>query len=212
MTTADSDKAEFARKLFAQPCDCLLAAAAPEQFPSSTKPEVAFIGRSNVGKSSLINGLTNRKNLARASNTPGRTQQIVFFELGKKLMLVDLPGYGHAQAPRQQKDDWNELVHSYLQSRPPLRCVFLLLDSRHGAMANDIDMMKFLDRAGVSYQIVMTKSDQVKALEREDKHKQVTAILAKHPAARSEILSTSAEKKTGMAELQQFICQFVLPN
>ena len=199
---------ETARKLFAQNCEFVLAATGPQHFPNSKLSEVAFVGRSNVGKSSLINGLTGRKNLARASNTPGRTQQIIFFDLAHKLMLVDLPGYGHADAPRIEKDQWNELVHSYLQSRPNLTCVCLLIDSRHGAMANDLTMMQFLDRVAMSYQIVLTKIDQVRVPDREAKQRQLTAMLAKHPAARSDVLLTSADKTIGMEELRVFLSGF----
>ena len=202
---------ESARKLFAGPCDFVLAAAEPEQFPKTPLPEVAFIGRSNVGKSSLINALTGRKSLARASNTPGRTQQIIFFNLGQRLMLVDLPGYGHAQAPREEKDRWDHLVQHYMQTRPILRCVCLLIDSRHGAMANDIQMMKFLDRACVSYQIILTKSDQVRGIDKETKPRQVQALIAKHPAARPAILSTSSEKGAGVDEVRTLLAGFAAP-
>jgi GTP-binding protein len=200
--------AESARILFAQPCDCLLAAAEPLQFPDSKLPEIAFIGRSNVGKSSLINALTGRKNLARASNTPGRTQQIVFFDLGHRLMLVDLPGYGHAEAPWEEKNKWNKLVQTYLRKRRELQCVCLLLDGRHGAKANDTDMMTFLDRAAVSYQTVLTKMDQVRESERETRRNQVKEILTKHVAARTEVIFTSAEDKSGVDELKIFLLGF----
>lgn len=201
---------ENGRKLFAQQCDFVLAATAPEQFPITKLPEISFIGRSNVGKSSLINGLTGRKRLARASNTPGRTQQVVFFNLGQRLMLADLPGYGHADAPRHEIDRWTELVHHYLQHRPALRCVCLLIDGRHGVMANDLTMMKFLDRAAVSYQIVLTKADQVRGHDSEAKQRQVEAMLGKHPAARPGTFLTSSEKGTGMEELRAFLTGFAI--
>jgi len=203
MTTEDAK--ESAHKLFAQSCDCLLAAAEPAQFPESRLPEVAFIGRSNVGKSSLINALTGRNKLARASNTPGRTQQIVFFDLAHRLMLVDLPGYGHAEAPRGEKDKWNDLVHHYMRQRRSLKCVCLLLDARHGAKANDIEMMNFLDRAAVIYQVVMTKMDQVKIPDRDKRLDQVSQLLARHPAARSGLLATSAQDKSGIDGLREFL-------
>jgi GTP-binding protein len=196
---------EIARKLFAQSCDFVLAAADPNQFPKSKVPEIAFVGRSNVGKSSLINALTNRKGLAHASNTPGRTQQIVFFDLAHHLMLVDLPGYGYAEAPRADKEHWNELVHHYLQTRPTLRCVLLLIDSRHGIRKNDLTMMRFLDSDDVSYQIVLTKTDQMHPAEYETRQRQTEARLDKYPAARSGVIMTSAVKKNGLEALQVFL-------
>lgn len=196
---------EEARKLFAQNCECLLAAAEPLQFPASALPEIAFIGRSNVGKSSLINALTGRKGLARASNTPGRTQQIVFFNLANRLMLVDLPGYGHAIAPREQKDRWTGLVHTYLRKREMLKCVCLLIDGRHGAKANDLEMMNFLDRAAVVYQIVLTKMDQVRPSEHVDHMQQTKELAAQHPAALSDIIATSSSGKTGVDGLREFL-------
>lgn len=208
--TASPEDIEYGRKLFTQSCDCLLAAAAPEQFPKTSRPEVAFIGRSNVGKSSLINALTGRKHLARASVTPGRTQQVVFFDLGQRLMLVDLPGYGHAEAPKVEKERWNNLVQTYLQTRPQLRCVFLLIDARHRVMDNDITMMKFMDRAAVSYQIVLTKADQIKTIERDAKIQHVLAMLHKHPAARPDVFMTSSEKALGIEGLRAFMAQLVL--
>ena len=201
----DTDKNEQARKFFAQSCDFVLAAAEPAHFPESKLPEVAFIGRSNVGKSSLINALTGRKGLARASNTPGRTQQAIFFDLGHRLMLVDLPGYGHAEAPPGEKERWNELVQNYLRQRRILKCVCLLIDGRHGVKANDLEMMGFLDRAAVSYQTVLTKIDQVRATEREMKKLQVAGILGRHPAARSDVMMTSADDKSGIDALRVFL-------
>jgi GTP-binding protein len=210
MTDDIKPDTEQARVLFAQTCDFILAAADPVQFPDTKLQEVAFIGRSNVGKSSLINALTGRKGLARASNTPGRTQQVVFFNLAQRLMLVDLPGYGHAEAPREEKDRWNELVNQYLRQRRTLKCVCLLLDGRHGAKANDLDMMTFLDRAAVSYQTVLTKMDQVRAIDREKRIYQVKEILTKHAAARSDVIATSAEDKFGIDGLQTFLADFAV--
>lgn len=200
-------KDEAARKLFAQSCECLLAAAVPEQFPDTPLPEVAFIGRSNVGKSSLINALTGRKSLARASNTPGRTQQIVFFNLNQKLMIVDLPGYGHAEAPAGASKQWNSLTRHYLKNRPNLRLVCLLIDSRHGAKDNDISMMDFLDSVAVNYQVVLTKADQIPDKEKEQKTKQANDILKEHPAARTSALLTSANKVAGISELQMLLAE-----
>jgi GTP-binding protein len=199
---------EAARLLFAQNCAFVMSAPEPQHLPPTKLPEVAFIGRSNAGKSSLINALTNRHDLARASNTPGRTQAINFFDLGEKLMLADLPGYGHASAPRHEKDRWNDLVHHYLQKRNVLRCVCLLVDGRHGILANDFSMMHFLDRAAVSYQLVMTKIDQVHATERDIKINQVAATLGTHPAARHNVFATSARKSLGIEELRTFLAGF----
>lgn len=196
---------EEIRKLFAQKCDFVLAATEPAHFPESPLPEVAFIGRSNVGKSSLINALTGRKDLARASNTPGRTQQIIFFNLADRLMLVDLPGYGHAQAPQVEQNRWNRLVQTYLRKREALKCVCLLLDARHEAKQNDLDMMDFLDRAAVVYRCVLTKLDQVKPKELPARLKEVEALVAQHPAALSGYVGTSAEQKTGIPEIRAFL-------
>jgi GTP-binding protein len=203
--------AETARKLFAQKCDFLLAAAEAKQFPVSALPEVAFIGRSNVGKSSLINALTGRKNLARASNTPGRTQQIVFFDLGQRLMLADLPGYGHTKAPPEEKERWNKLVRHYLQTRTRLCCTCLLIDGRHGALANDLEMMTFLDRGAISYQIVLTKIDKVSGTDLAQRTQQLQAAAARHGAARPQIISTSAEQSGGADMLRQFLAGFSAP-
>ncbi|MDD5586699.1 MAG: ribosome biogenesis GTP-binding protein YihA/YsxC [Alphaproteobacteria bacterium] len=200
-----------ARKLFAQPCAFVTAAAAPEQFPPTALPEVAFVGRSNVGKSSLINALTGRKSLARASNTPGRTQQIVFFNLGERLMLADLPGYGHAKASKTAIHAWNRLVLHYLRTRVRLRCVCLLIDSRHGVLANDAAMMNELDRAAVSYQVVLTKADGLKADLREKCARDAAALTAKHPAARPDVLMVSAKKNAGIDALRDLLAAFAQP-
>jgi GTP-binding protein len=191
-----------ARKLFAAQCDFVRAISSVDQCPSTKLPEVAFWGRSNVGKSSLINGLTGRAKLARSSKTPGRTQEIIFFDLGGRLMLVDLPGYGHAKAPDTERDRWNDLIRNFLQSRPPLRLVCLLIDGRHGLMTNDLATLQLLDRCGVSYQLILTKIDQVPAHERDKRREQVAAALVRHPAARAEVLMVSAEKKIGIDVLQ----------
>jgi len=197
-----------ATKLFAGDCDFLRATALPEQFPPSKLPEVAFWGRSNVGKSSFINALTGRKSLARASKTPGRTQEIIFFDLGHRLMLVDLPGYGHAKAPRAEQDRWNDLIRRYLAARPPLRLVCLLIDGRHGALANDLAMMQVLDRAGISYQAILTKIDQVHATEWQLQADAVAEVIKEHPAARHDVFATSSEKKLGIEEMRVFLAGF----
>jgi GTP-binding protein len=146
-----------------------------------------------------------RKDLARTSNTPGRTQQIVFFNLADRLMLVDLPGYGFAEAPRASTNRWGGLVQTYMRKREVLKCVCLLLDGRHEVKANDLDMMKFLDRAAVIYQIVLTKIDQVRPAERESRMQKIKELAALHPAARSDIIATSAVDKTGITELREFL-------
>ena len=153
---------EDGRKLFAGDCTFLLGAAALSQVPESGLPEIAFAGRSNVGKSSLVNALTGRKTLARISDTPGRTQQLNFFDIGQRFILADLPGYGYARAPKRDVDAWTDLVKAYLMGRPQLRRVCMLVDSRHGLKTNDLEVMKDLDEAAVSYQIIMTKADKVK--------------------------------------------------
>ena len=205
-----TEESEYARKLFAQPCEFMLAAADPVQFPETGMKEVAFIGRSNVGKSSLVNAVTGRKALARASNTPGRTQQVVFFNLADRLTIVDLPGYGHAVAPRDEQDRWNELVAAYLRHRRPLECVCLLVDGRHGTKSNDLEMMTFLDRAAVKYQVVLTKMDQVKDKDREKNIAQVSALLPQHVAANGALLTTSSEDKAGIDELRVFLAGYAL--
>jgi GTP-binding protein len=195
-------------KLFAGSCEFVRAVSVPDQLPVGKLPEVAFWGRSNVGKSSLINALTERKALARTSKTPGRTQQIILFDLGGRMMLADLPGYGHAEAPRAEQDRWNELIHYYLHTRPQLRCVCLLVDGRHGLMANDLDMMRLLDRATVGYQIVLTKIDLVKPDGRDARQRQIAVTLQSHPAARPDVLIASAEKHTGLEELKVLLTEF----
>jgi len=200
--------AAAARKLFAQGCTCLLAAAEPSQFPPGKLPEAAFIGRSNVGKSSLINALVGQKALARTSVTPGRTQQIVFFDLGRRLMLADLPGYGFAKAPAGEREKWNALVRHYLAARPNLRAICLLIDSRRGLIKTDAGMMEFLDKVGAGYRIVLTKADLLHARLREQRCREVAAALCEHPAAHPGVLMTSADKSFGLDEVKEFLAGF----
>ncbi len=192
---------EAARRLFAQSCTFVAGAATFDQLPVPVLPEVAFAGRSNVGKSSLINALTGRKTLVRISHTPGRTQQINFFTLGDRLMLVDLPGYGYARASKSRIRDWTRLVNAYLRDRANLRRLCLLIDARHGLTASDRDMAAMLDDAAVSYQLVLTKADKVKtpaaALATE-----LGRGFAGHGAAHPDMLVTSARAGTGIAELR----------
>lgn len=195
--------------LFLGPCDFFWGAPDAAQLPEISLPEIAFAGRSNVGKSSLINALTNRKALARTSKTPGRTQQLNFFNLGDRLTFVDMPGYGFAQVSKTQKAEWQTLIRSYLSGRPTLRCTLLLIDSRHGIKDVDEEIMKMLDSTAVAYRIVLTKCDKADNLDAVIKT--VKEKLKKHTAAYPEILATSAEEKIGLDEVREFIASFALP-
>jgi GTP-binding protein len=193
---------EQARKLFAGNCDFMLGIAALEQLPpSDVRPEVAFAGRSNVGKSSLINALTSRKDLARTSNTPGRTQQLNFFNLNDFVTLVDMPGYGYAKVSKKERSAWENLIFDYLRGRVNLRCVFVLVDARHGVKDSDERLMKMLDEAAVPFRVVLTKGDK-KAKGVMDS---VGAVLKKHPAAWPVPHLTSSNKGTGIPELRATI-------
>lgn len=191
--------------LFLGPCDFTWGAANPESLPPAAQPEIAFAGRSNVGKSSLINALTGRKDLARTSKTPGRTQQLNFFDVGGRLVMVDMPGYGYAKVSKQIKAEWDDLIMSYLRGRPTLRCVFLLIDARHGLKPNDVEVMKMLDSAAVSYRIVLTKADKIKGSGVVD---EVTLALKKHTAAFPDVFLTSSEEKTGIEELRDIAASY----
>jgi GTP-binding protein len=209
------DFAEIGRKLFAGECDFVWAAAGPGQLPPLGPPEIAFAGRSNVGKSSLLNALTNRKTLARTSHTPGRTRELNFFALGDdrenaKLRLVDMPGYGYAAASKEKAASWSVLVEDFLRGRASLLRVFLLIDGRHGAKPIDMDMLDLLDRSAVSYQIVLTKQDDVAAAEREPRLAATLALIAKHPAAFPEVVFTSARGGEGIAELRGAIARLLV--
>jgi GTP-binding protein len=175
------------------------------------RPEIAFAGRSNVGKSTLINALTGRRALARASSQPGRTKQLNFFNLGGRLTLVDMPGYGYAQAARAVKEDWQGLMFEFLRGRPTLRRVVLLLDARIELKSNDLEVMKLLDRAAVIFQLVLTKSDAVKAHALAAKVAEVAALAKSHPAAHPEIVATSSETGLGIAELRAGLAELALP-
>jgi len=199
---------EEARRLFAQECRFVFGAASLDRLPEPELVEVAFAGRSNVGKSSLINALTGRGALARASNTPGRTRQINFFRLDDALMLVDLPGYGYARAPKKEIAAWTKLVDAYLRGRTPLRRLMLLIDARHGLKDSDRDLMKMLDAAEVSYQGVLTKID--KADDLEAMKAEVSAELAKHVAAHPRLLATSAVSGAGLDETREEIASLAL--
>ena len=203
--TPDDSEREAGRKLFAQTAEFLKGVVAMSGLPPADRVEVCFAGRSNVGKSTLINALTGRKALARASNTPGRTQEINFFSLTEKLYLVDLPGYGFANAPVAVVEKWQRLLKSYLTGRPTLRRAFVLVDSRHGIKAPDRDIMTMLDKAAVTFQVVMTKTDKMKAPELAKVMARVRADLAKHPAAFPELILTSSDKGTGIETLRSVI-------
>lgn len=201
---------EAARVLFAGPCDFMLGVAGLEQLPETDRPEVAFAGRSNVGKSSLVNALTGRKTLARASNTPGRTQQLNFFNLGHVITLVDMPGYGYAKVSKTQVADWTKLIFQYLRGRPNLRCVFVLVDGRHGLKDSDVELMKMLDEAAVSYRVVLTKIDKIKDQERESVIAKTLESLKKRAAAFPGVAPTSAETGAGIPALRAVIADYAL--
>jgi GTP-binding protein len=204
--TADTDAKLFeeGRKLFAGDWQFVWASPSTETLPPMAGLEVAFAGRSNVGKSSLINALTGRNNLARTSHTPGRTQELIFFEGPDKagLRLVDMPGYGYASAPKAKVASWTALIHKFLQGRASLARVYVLIDGRHGLKDVDLDILQTLDKAAVSYQVVLTKADQVKASELEACRAKTEAALAKHPAAFPDVLTTSSRSGAGMPELR----------
>ena len=206
-----ADALEFGRWLFAQDCAFVIGIASLDQLPPGGLPEVAFAGRSNVGKSSLLNALTGRRALARTSNTPGRTQQINFFNLGGRLMLADLPGYGFVRAPKHRVRDWTRLIDAYLRDRPSLRRLCLLIDARHGLKAADRAMMEMLDVAAVSYQIILTKSDKVKEPELQDRLGVLRETVAGYTAAHPEVLITSAVGHCGLAELRADLAALVAP-
>jgi len=202
--------AEAARRLFADEARFIAGASNPAALPPEGLPEIAFVGRSNVGKSSLVNALTGRRMLARISNTPGRTRQINFFDLGGSLMLVDLPGYGYAEAPKSAVKSWTSLVRHYLQTRATLRRVCLLIDSRHGIKDIDRPLMRILDTAGVSYQMVLTKADKASKGELAAVPEKMAAELVEHVAAHPEILLTSAVDRRGIPELRENLADFAL--
>lgn len=197
--------------IFASPWRFVAGAPTMSALPPEGPVEVAFAGRSNVGKSSLINALTGQKSLARTSNTPGRTQHLNFFvpdlpgDTLPEIAIVDMPGYGYAKAPKNQVNAWTRLIKAYLRGRARLRRVFVLIDARHGIKANDEDMLALLDQAGVSYQIVLTKIDKLKQPERDRLMSETTAAIVKRPAAHPHILATSSEKRLGLDELRAVI-------
>ncbi|MDG1522128.1 MAG: ribosome biogenesis GTP-binding protein YihA/YsxC [Hellea sp.] len=202
---------EKGRLLFARDVTFMLSAVSLDTLPSARLPEICFAGRSNVGKSSLINALTNRKGLARASNTPGRTRELNYFNIDERLFVVDLPGYGYAKASKSDIAKWTKLTREFLFGRASLRRVFLLIDSRHGTKENDIELMNMLDETAVTYQIVLTKIDKIKKNEIDKVQTKTTALIAKRPAAYPKIILTSSEKKSGLDELRSTIASIAIP-
>ncbi|MFT5182323.1 MAG: GTP-binding protein [Alphaproteobacteria bacterium] len=204
---ADDEQIEFGRWLFAQPCTFLRGVTRLDHLAEPDLPEVAFAGRSNCGKSSLLNALTGRRSLARTSNTPGRTQQLNFFDLGAKLWLVDMPGYGYAKASKTDIAAWTQTVRDYLRGRPTLRRLCVLIDGRHGIKANDEEMMTMLDATAVGYQIVLTKTDKLTAGALAARMDATAKILKTHPAALPDPIATSARNGDGIALLRAEIAK-----
>jgi GTP-binding protein len=202
---------EHARKLFAGPVTFLKSAPALQHLPPPDYPEVAFAGRSNVGKSSLLNALTNRSNLARTSNTPGRTQELNFFDVGAppQLRLVDMPGYGFAKAPKDVARKWRYLINDYLRGRQVLRRALLLIDSRHGCKDIDREVMAMLDEAAVSYHLVLTKADKPKVSELQAIEQALAAEARSHPAAHPQIITTSSETGLGIDQLRRAVVESI---
>ncbi len=200
----DNEQLEFARKLFAGPVTFLKSAPSLEHLPAPDVEEIAFAGRSNVGKSSLLNALTNRNSIARTSNTPGRTQELNFFDVGEplKLRLVDMPGYGFATAPKDVVKKWRFLINDYLRGRQVLKRALVLIDSRHGIKDVDRDVMGMLDAAAVSYRIILTKADKIKASALDQVTAETEAEARKRPAAFPDVIATSSEKGMGLPELR----------
>lgn len=209
---SDKFSAEALQKavaLFNEPVNFVLSVANLSQLPLSELDEIAFAGRSNVGKSSIINALFNQKKLAKTSNTPGRTQQLNYFNLNNKLHLVDLPGYGYAEAPEKLVKQWQSLIFDFLRGRVNLKRVFLLVDSRHGLKKVDKEVMEMLDKAAVTYQIILTKSDKVSEKELQKQIRLLDEEIKKHAAAYPEVIATSSEKNNGIDFLRAEICGLI---
>lgn len=202
MSSFDDEYIEAARIMFARPAEFIMGCAKIEQLPPPDLPEVAFAGRSNVGKSSLINALVNMKKLARASNEPGRTREVNFFNLDDRLRLVDLPGYGWAKASKETVKKFQNLGRAYLQGRVSLKRVYLLIDARHGLKAVDAEALDALDKSAVSYQVVLTKADKIKPAEVDKVVAETLKAISKRPAAFPRVIATSSEKGTNIPELR----------
>ena len=210
--TDEPDLSERARKLFAGPIDFLKSAPQLQHLPAPDVPEIAFAGRSNVGKSSLLNAITNRKGLARASNTPGRTQELNYFDVGRPIVmrLVDMPGYGFAEAPKDMVKRWRFLINDFLRGRQVLKRALVLVDARHGLKDVDREVMTMLDKAAVSYNLVLTKGDKIKPTELAATLETIRAEAAKYPASHPAIFATSSETGLGIAELRTAILEAAL--
>ena len=211
MSGGAEDRDELARKLFSGPVSFLKSAPQLKFLPDPTLPEIAFAGRSNVGKSSLLNRLTNRSGLARTSNTPGRTQELNIFEVGDpvRLRLVDMPGYGFAKAPKEVARKWRHLVNDYLRGRQALKRALVLVDSRHGLKEIDREVMKMLDDAAVSYHLVLTKADKIKASELREVEQRTADEAAKRPAAHPDVITTSSETGMGIERLRRAVVEAI---
>ena len=204
-----SSQSEFAAWLFAQSCEFMLGVAHIKDLPADSHPEVTFAGRSNVGKSSLINALTNRNGIARTSNTPGRTQQLNYFNLGNKLHIVDLPGFGYAAAPKDVVHQWQEMILAYLKGRPSLKRVYLLIDARHGIKKVDKEHMDIFDEAALSYQVILTKIDKLKSAQQNSMLEKTQQDILLRPAAHPTVIATSSEKNIGIQDVRSEISRFV---